>query len=193
MNLSDIENIFERALRIRKRLHIKDGEGMSWSYRIENNEIHKIILNGIKSPEQFEDDIESTFIWLWSLKDYVKKYSIDNGFTKKWLEAKIDSDFHLAVCADIANTLKHGGLNREGRSKRKPVLQSLKYDVPQAAISKITVRPFEVETDIKKPGLVSLTMDVLDKDGKRLGDAFKFLDYGIKAWDGIINEVEKSV
>ena len=36
-------------------------------------------------------------------------------------------------------------------------------------------------------------MPVFNEDNRVLGDAFKYLDYGLKAWKGIVKEAENAV
>lgn len=59
-------------------------------------------------------------------------------------------------------------------------------------MERLTFYAFKVVTDIKDPDLVNLKMDVIDENDNRIGDAFKFLDYGIKSWNKIIDEVENN-
>ncbi len=193
MNIESLNKILDRANRFRKRLNLKDGEGTSWTYTFENGETHKYIISGLKPPEEVADDIESGFIWLWSLKDYVKKYALSKGKSKQLVESKINLDPYLCICADIANSSKHGGLDLGSRSGKYPKLGNLKYEVPQQALEKITFRAFEVETDIGKPELVTFEMPVYDEHGKYLGDAFKYLDYALKAWESLVDEIDKAV
>jgi len=195
MKFSDVKNIFERAKRLRTRLEVKDGDGTSWSCTFENGETHSYELNGIKPFEEFQDDIESAFVWLWSLKEYVKKYSTEKGYFPKWVESKINDNLNLCICLDIANSVKHSGLDskKPNRTKLYPVLGKLNYTIPHTSMEKITVYAFKVVTDISDPTLVSFKMDVCDSNGKRIGDAFEYLDHGIKAWEVIINQIEKNV
>ena len=187
MKFEELKNIFDRAKRIRNRLEIKGGGGKNWLYTFEDNETHKYVINGVKPPEEIQDDIESTFVWLWSLKDYVKKYSVKNGKTKKWVEERINSDLSLCLCADIANSLKHGGLDRTTRSGKKPKLGPVRYTFEQDALESLVFHALKVETNIKNPEKVNLKMAVLDGDVE-IGDAFSLLDYGVKAWENIIDE-----
>jgi len=188
MKFKELLNIYDRAKRIRKRLEIKDGEGTNWSYTFEDNETHKYVLNGVKPPEEIQDDIESTFVWLWSLKDYVKKYSVKNGKSQKWVEDKINADSNLCLCADIANSLKHGGLNRKTRSEKNPKLGQVTYSFEKEALGSMVFHAFKVETNIKSPEKVDLKMDILDSEGVKIGDAFKLLDYGIQVWERLVDE-----
>jgi len=192
MNLEDFKKIFERAKRIRGRLEIKDGVGTNWSYTFENNESHEYVINGVKPPEEIQDDIESIFVWLWSLKDYVKKYSMKKGRPQNWLEEKINSDLSLCLCADIANSLKHGGLDRKTRTGKKPKLGPVTYSFGKDAMESLVFYAFKVETNIKNPEKVNLKMDVFDESGLIIGDAFGLIDYGINAWEAIMYEAAQN-
>ena len=47
----------------------------------------------------------------------------------------------------------------------------------------ITFGAFDVGVNVENPSLVALEMSVIDNNnGKILGDAFKYIDYGLKAW-----------
>lgn len=102
MTLSEVEELFERALSFRRKVGSKESDGaFSWSARPRDGEPQRYCVAGLKPPEEVEDDIESTFVWLWSLKDYVRKFLDTNGRPSKWVETEIDADPHLAVCAQI--------------------------------------------------------------------------------------------
>ena len=195
MDLSELEKLLGRADRIRKKICIKDGEGAKWSYTFDNGETHFYSIKGIKPPEEIEDEITTMFLWLWSLKDYVKKYVINKGKSKSWVESKVNADPYLCICADIANSLKHGGLDPKfnTRSNKNPTLGKINYQIPQKAMGSITFGAFDVGLKVDKPSLVILEMPVLDKNGRVLGDAFKYLDYGLKAWEDIVSEAENIV
>jgi hypothetical protein len=187
MKTDGINKLFGRINRIKNRLGIKDGVGTSWDCSLENGEIHKYILKGIKSPEEVEDDIASAFIWLWGLKDHIKKYA-KNGDV---VEAQVNGNSYLSICADLANGLKHGGLDRKSRSGKTPSLGNLKYHIPQAAIKELAFGAFDVSIDINNAHLVSWEMPILDNQNNAIGDAFDYLDHCINAWELIINDQQK--
>lgn len=185
MNLSEIKKLLGRADRFRKKLHTKDGEGAKWSYTFDNGETTFYSIDGVKPPEDIEDEVTTIFIWLWSLKDYVKKYVLDKGKSKSWVESKVNANPYLCICADIANLLKHGGLDHKfkPRSNKNPTLGKLNYQIPNKAMGLITFGAFDVGVNVENPSLVALEMSVIDNNnGKILGDAFKYIDYGLKAW-----------
>ena len=192
MDLESVEQLFRFAARTQQRLGIKDGDGANWYAKTTNGETHQYFLDGVKSPDAIEEDILAAFHWLWSLKDNVKFYCEKKGVVSNWIEAEISADPYLSICGDIANRTKHPNLKRS-RSNKYPLLGKLKYHVPQQALGSITVGAFDVTTKIAKPELVSIEMPIMGGDGKYLGDAFKYIDYGLKAWEKIIDRAERAV
>lgn len=193
MELEDVEKLYRFAARTQQRLCIKSGDGANWFAKTENGDTHQYLLDGVKSPEEIEQDVLSAFRWLWDLKDNVKYYCKTKGAPSKWVEKEIDADPYLCVCGDIANRTKHPELERGSRSNKYPVLGKLKYHIPQKALASITFGAFDVTTKIAKPELVTLEIPIMTGHGKYLGDAFKYIDYGLKAWEKIIDRAERAV
>ena len=192
MDFEKLENLFGRACRIRTRLGVKEGCGASWTTTLENGEIHRYSISGVKAPDEVQDDIESLFVWLWSLKDHVIKFLKAKGKASGWVDPEISADQYLSICFDIANSAKHGGLDRGSRSGKFPKLGKLKYQIPLTAVSSITVGAFDVGMSVANPRQVTLEMPVLGDDGRCLGDAFMYLDYALKGWERIIDKAEKT-
>lgn len=113
--------------------------------------------------------------------------------SKEWIELKINSDKDLCICADLANSLKHGGLDRKPRSGESPKLAALKYQMPQKAIESILVGANFQHVVVSHPELVKLEMPVLGDSGQLLGDAFKFLEHALSTWENIVKEVDNAV
>lgn len=195
MDISELEKLLERSDRFRKKLQLKNGEGAKWSYTFENGETHFYTIEGIKPPEEIEDEVSTIFLWLWSLKDHVKKYVMNKGKSKDWVESRVNADPYLCICADLANSLKHGGLDPKfkPRSNKNPKLGKLSYKIPQKAMCSITVSAFDVGMNVSNPSLVVLEMPVTGDNDRFLGDAFKYLDCGLKAWERIVNEAKNAV
>jgi len=193
VDFESLEKLFGRARRLRARLGVKEGSGASWSATLENGETHRYSLSGVKAPDEVQDDIESLFVWLWSLKDHIKKYLDGKGKSSGWVEPEISADQYLSICGDLANRAKHGELNRGSRSGKFPMLGKLRYQVSQTAVSSITFGAFDVGMNIAEPRQVTLEMPILGADGRYLGDAFKYLDYALKGWEKIIDRAEKAV
>lgn len=193
MDFGSLEKLFSRAIRLNRRLGDKGGNGANWSIKFKSGEVHTYSIFGVKPPEEVEDDIETMFIWLWNLKDHVKKFSESKGKSGNWVESEINTNPYLAICGDIANSLKHGGLDRKSRSGKSPKLGQLEYQFPQECIDRICFEAFGAVLIVKKPKLVKLKMPILSGENKYLGDAFKYLDYAINAWEKIIDQAEKRI
>jgi len=187
MELEAAERLLLRALRFRKNVIELGGEGASWNARSESGVTHKILLTGIRDPEEIEDQLLSSFVWLWSLKDYIKALTPPDGKSEVWIENEVSLDPNISLAADIANLQKHGVLRRS-RSGKFPKLSRLCVNAPQEAIGKITIREREVETDISNPAGVELTLSIFDSQGILIGDGLKLLDYALRFWEGKLGE-----
>ena len=56
----------------------------------------------------------------------------------------------------------------------------------------ITFRAFEVETDIARPELITLTFPILDAGGRTIGDAFQVFDGALQAWERFSANLERA-
>lgn len=192
MDIDGLTEIRARVARMLQRLTEKAGNGTAWCAEASDGNPHRYVIYGVKDFEQVSDDVHSTFVWLWSIKDHMQSLAKATGRSPRWLEAQIDADRCLSVCADIANRAKHGGPLRHRRSGKDPHLGDLRYTIPQEAVARITVRAFAVETEIADAKLVEFEMPVLDAQGRTLGDAFHFLSAGVKRWEALLGELEHS-
>jgi hypothetical protein len=151
MNFLDLVKLLKRADSFRKKLHIKDGLGAKWSYTFEDGETTSYSIEGVISPEEVENLVASALVWLWSLKDYVKKYVVNKGISKDWIEERVNTDPNLCICADLANFLKHGGRDErfKPRSPHGPELGKVKYQIPQEAMGAIIYGVCDVSLDVR--------------------------------------------
>ncbi len=189
MKKEDVEKLFNRMKRLAKDFEAKGGSGATWNYIFPDGIETKYIINNIKSPEEIEDKVESLLLWVWSCKDYLKKYSITYGKEDKWIENIVNNNREICICADIANALKHGGTNKS-RSGLFPKLGDVAYSMPQTTLGKITLSANDIEIDIADPSGVDITIPVMDQNGNQVGDIFECIDATIKAWEKIIDEIE---
>ena len=191
MNITEINSVFERLKRLSSRLDKKDGEGYQWSYTFPDGVETTYILKNIKNFEEIEDDISNLFIWVWNLKDYLKKLAEVNGRNPQEVEDIINSDNNLQICADIANVLKHGSL-RKSRSHLYPKLSRLRFEIPHTALSSLTYRGKEIELNIAKTQEVLLSKPVLDKNENEIGDGLKILSDGLKRFENYFKKITKT-
>lgn len=191
VDAASVAKLFDRAAHFSKVATAFGGSGCSWSYTFTDGETHRYVLSGIKSPEQFEDEILTLAIWLWSLKDHLKGRSKTLGKNPQEVEAYASADPYLPLCADLANAAKHGELT-SSRSRRWPRLGRLHYEIPQEAMRQITFRAFEVETDIAHPELVTLELPILDSAGEKIAEALQLLAGALAAWERFSQELERA-
>ena len=192
MNQENVKYILQRVSRISNRINSIQGSGTSWSYKFLDGFETKYILNGIKPIEELEDDIFNMFIWLWNLKDYLKELLKNKGKDPNSIETKVNSDQRLAICADIANSLKHGKL-RKSRSGLFPILGKLSYSVPHQSLGKLTFRENEVEFDFKETNSIEVKLPVSDQSGNNIGDVFELISHSTSEWESELNKIEKIV
>ena len=104
----------------------------------------------------------------------------------------MNHDRNLSVCADLANRLKHRTLDRRSRSGLNPSFGKVNYQAPLEAIASLTVRAFEVDISIEDPGLVNISLPVLDGTGERIGDAFDYAEKAIFVLEQLRGEIESA-
>jgi hypothetical protein len=136
---------------------------------------------GVKAPEQLEDDFLNLFIWMWSLKDYLKTCFEANGLSGNVVENEVNRCPALMYVADIANRAKHGVL-RESRSGEFAELVDVGFTAPQDSIKLITIAGPEATIDFKDLQMVNIHATVATKAGMRL-DALCVLNEAMQCWE----------
>lgn len=178
MTEAAITQLFERLGRLTAATRQKGGNGTAWDYTFPDGETHRYVIHGIKSHAEAEDSAFNLLIWVWNAKDYLKRWAESNGKNAQLVEDAVIANTALAVCADLANRLKHGDVKRS-RSTRFPRLGVVSIEAPQAAFGSLTFRAFEVEMEIANPALVEFHLPVADNTGGEMGDAFEYCERGI--------------
>ncbi|MFM4871374.1 hypothetical protein ACEUDK_00005 [Aeromonas veronii] len=95
-------------LKQRVSRYISKSSNLEWPENIVDFNNHSFIVNGIKPLIQVQDDIESAFVWCWSIKDLLiaELININPSISKEMLESEINKHSCLTYCSDIANGLK---------------------------------------------------------------------------------------
>ena len=109
---------------------------LRWPEDIVDFDSQCFCVKGIKPLVHVQDEIETTFVWSWSVKDYLieELVGINSTVTKQMIENEINNYTCLVLCADIANGLKHDKLmkSRSGHFAKLSIIQT-------ATINKDTV------------------------------------------------------
>jgi len=186
MDQYEINRMQERIWRLNARLKRKAGEGAIWKAKCpDDKDYTHYHISKINDPMAVEDDIVSLAIQIWSMKDYLKEHKKSIGRNPQEVENFINGNAHLPICADIANSEKHGKL-KESRSNKFCRLSSVVCSVPQQAIASLNIGSNSVGMDVKDPSLVTYTCKVVAFNGEVVGDAFEILDQSIEAWEEYI-------
>lgn len=191
---AELESLLEKIARLRARF--SDGQGtstQSWKVETEAGRKEQVTLAGAKDLVHLQDDLESAFVWIWSVKDHMKRYARSRGQGDKWIEQEADASRALAICADIANRLKHGGdfsTKFPSRSLAKPCLGTVSVTIPQSAIASISIGADWTATTVQNPHQLSYSMPILDEAGRTIGDAFAVLEAAVRTWEAVLLRIE---
>jgi hypothetical protein len=129
--------------------------------------VTRFSARGVKDPAQLEDEFLSLFVWVWSLKDYIKAAYEVGGLRAQTVEEEANACSALMFVADIANRVKHGTL-RDSRSGRYAELVDVGFTLPMDAVRKITVAGPEVTVEVEYPERAQIQAEVVTRDGTRL-------------------------
>ena len=193
MTGAEIATLFERLGRLVAATKQKAGDGTAWDHTFPNGETHRYVIRGLKSHAEAEDSAYNLLIWAWSAKDYLKKRAEALGRNGRAVEQAVNNDPDLAICADPANRLKHGSLDRGSRSGLNPRFGQVSFRAPQTAVGSLTFRAFEVEAQIEDPSQVDFLLPVLNNAGEEIGDAFVYAQTAILALERMRDGIEPAV
>lgn len=184
MNLAKASKIIDRINRLSIKAQEIKGGGSTWSYVFPNGIETIYIVNGLKSKEEMEDEVANVFIWLWSFKDYLKSLAIEKNANGQYIEDLVNNDPKLSICADIANRLKHGSLNKS-RSGKFASLGEFSYSAPHGTVRKITFHKTTnaVEFDFQNHERIEFKMPIRDSSGNELGQSLDYLSHATSIWE----------
>jgi hypothetical protein len=192
MTAEEFKRLFDRIKRVQKELSQKSGAGTDWNYTFPDGETHSYRITNVKKPEEIEDDITHLFLCVWSAKDYIKERVRQNGGDGNEIERIVDLDSDLAICADVANYLRHPLLKKKPRSGHYCKLGGVEYEIPQASMKTLKIGYRYVETDVSNPSGITLKMAIEDEHGNVIGDAFDCLERAIMKWENVLSSLKSN-
>ncbi len=189
MTIGDVKELFDRVGRIIGRIRDKAGQGAEWKVESPDYGTQTYKITGVKSYQELEDDFANLSVWVWSIKDYLKKLASSLGKDPNDVERFVDADMDLKICSDPANTAKHAKLNRKSRTGQYLRMGRLRYTVPLKATSGLTFSGNENNQiiDVSQPDAVEIIVPVLDQSGNEVGEAFTTFRNGVRAWERLLN------
>ena len=168
---------------------ISKSSNLKWPEGIVDFDNQSFVVNGVKPLVEVQDEIETAFVWCWSIKDSLIKNLVNENpnINKQTIEDEINKYKCLTYCSDIANGLKHGGLNnsRSGDYAKLSVVQSISISGDLiSVIHRIDGKYFIVP---KSADCVKIKAYINDDHGRFLLDAYTCLHESLIAWDKIAN------
>lgn len=174
-------------LKQRVSRYINQSSNLKWPEGVVDFDNQSFVINGIKPLVQVQDDIESAFVWCWSIKDLLITDLINRNpsVSKKTLENEINKYSCLTYCSDIANGLKHGEL-RDSRSGKFAQLSVVQNILVNAELTSVIYRLDVIVP--KNMDCVKIKASVNGMNGQFLLDAYTCLHESLIAWDDMYNK-----
>ena len=181
MNKSDFSKLYERVQRSHDAVYRKANVGFAQSNKFPDGSSTNLEVIGIKAPEVLEDELLTLFIWLWSMKDYLKALCATRGIAGSQIEQIANVERSLSIVADIANRAKHGVL-RKSRSGDFAKLQNVSISIPQSAMASIAFDKPAVRITVNIPDDAELFVEIGFDSGLAPIDAFQTASQAFTAW-----------
>lgn len=182
MNKSDFSKLYERVKRSHDAVHRKASTGFTQSHSHPDGSYTHLEVIGLKAPETLEDELLTLFVWLWSMKDYLKALCKARGIAGNRIEQIANAERSLSIAADIANRAKHGTL-KESRSGDFAKLQNVSISVPQSALTSIAFIKPAVRISVGMPEDAKLFAEIGFDSGLPPVDAFDTASGALLAWE----------
>lgn len=182
MNPSELVDLRSRIARLLRRATVNSGLGFSHSFPHFDGQTHNVRFEGVKSLDEFEDEILNAIVGVWNFKDYLKVEVAACGRDDKVVEALVNESMPLRIISDLANGYKHRFL-KHSRSGFFARLKPASISVPQQAVSSITYEAFDVSINVKDPAKAEYFCRVESRDGRDLGDVRQLLNEAVLVWE----------
>ncbi|EKJ99357.1 hypothetical protein RBSH_05331 [Rhodopirellula baltica SH28] len=182
MNFADFTQLRSRIERAHATIHAKAHVGFAKQQVAQDGSSCSIDVRGVKSPEQLEDEILNLFIWVWSMKDYLKELCRHGNVNPKKIEDLVNTESSLMIAADIANRSKHGEL-RQSRTGEFAKLQDVQIALPQNIIQSIGFHDSTIQIEVAIPDDAELNATIAFDSGAPSQNAFTVAQDAISAWE----------
>ena len=160
---------------------------LEWPKGTVDFEQSSFVVIGVKPLVHVQDDIETAFIWCWSIKDHLIEQltALNPQLKKQEVESEIDTYPCLVLCSDVANGLKHKTLNKSrGQQFAKlSVLQNILVNKETTSmIQRLDGQYFITPANGE---CVKVTATIESRDNEYLSDAYECLTASLEAWNEI--------
>ena len=181
MQKIDFDKLVNRVKRCRAMVYERSSAGFVLTSSTDDDLPTVLEVSGIKSPDTLEDELLTLFIWIWSMKDYLKALCKSLGVPPNEIELIANNSRALSVAADIANRAKHGTL-KDSRCGDFARLDEVSITLPQSALRSIAFDRPTVRLDVGIPDDAELRATIAFDSGVPSVDAFVIADEALAAW-----------
>lgn len=178
----ELTEIQGRISRLIASLQTNSGIGFSQSFLHSDGETHSVRVDGVKSLDEFKDDLLNAIIWAWNFRDYLAAALVASGRERKVVTDLVTAHMPLRILSDLANGAKHGPLERS-KSGFFARLRPVSLTIPQQAVSSMTFKAFDVSIAVSDPTKAEYSCRIESKDGRDLGDAGQLLNDAVRVWE----------
>jgi hypothetical protein len=145
----------------------------------------KRLMDGTRTRPKFDsidaeyyiDDLYSFFINCYHLKDWIER-DASIPYIRSEIEAYIDTNDHLKLCADLCNSSKHLILRNQGRSQRNPRVGEplIRHSIG------INTR----DTDAQSPLLIGIRGVIVETHDNKYMEALDLASECLNAWTNFL-------
>lgn len=192
MTLVEIDALFRRLQRITDAAREKEGAGFEYQVTLDDGSVHTYRVERMRSLDTLEDGTANLCLWIWNAKDYLKKRAHALGRDPQAVEEAVNASTELSLCADLANGLKHGGLDRTPRSDTHPRLGRASYTMPHGSVGSIKFEAFKVTVEPRDLEAVHVAVPVVDEQGQVVEDALELFARAITRWEEVKADMEST-
>ena len=139
------------------------------------------------SHDDIEDFAEDIVKAVWDCKDRIWKRVKTTGVSRKQFFDEVKQHHELCVVADLANTIKHDGLDKPPLSGIRPVINGVRESAKGAGssayrregdtiIAERTLSDFEIFAGIRDLG----------HPANEIGEVFAYCEKAITQWEAVI-------
>ena len=160
---------------------------MKWPVGVVDFEKSTFIVDGSKPLQHVQDDIETAFVWCWSIKDHLIEQLLasNSKIKKQTIEDEIDTYNSLVLCSDVANGLKHKTL-KKSRSKKYAKLSVIQNIlINKETVSMIQKLDGQYFITPSNGDCVKVKASILSQGDEYLSDAYECLSKSLEAWGEI--------
>lgn len=138
--------------------------------------------------EEIHDLAEDFTKTIWDCKDRIQRLAIKTGISKKSFWEEVKTHRELCIIADLANTIKHDGLDSKPLSGIKPIISGVRNSSKGKGSSFYT-REGRIITAWHPLGNFEIFASIRDLEDPQyeLGEVFTFGEEAIEQWQLVID------